>query len=180
MIDQKWPNHGHDLQLVSQTTASSLGPWLQALKVDPQSQTTDPIDGAWTRPRSVVWPMGIRLLPYLLLDCGKNVGTQLLFNSKEYGNYLISLHMQVKGQYQILRRVGKVSYELDLPNELALVHPSFHVSMIKKFVGEPTSIIPLEGLGVDECLSYEEVPVEILDQQVKRLRNKEISSVKVL
>ncbi|WMV41047.1 hypothetical protein MTR67_034432, partial [Solanum verrucosum] len=33
---------------------------------------------------------------------------------------------------------------------------------------------------VDESLSYEEVPVEILDQQVKRLRNKEVVSVKVL
>ncbi|WMV32635.1 hypothetical protein MTR67_026020, partial [Solanum verrucosum] len=32
----------------------------------------------------------------------------------------------------------------------------------------------------DESLSYEEVPVEILDRQVKRLRNKEIASVKVL
>ncbi|WMV08910.1 hypothetical protein MTR67_002295, partial [Solanum verrucosum] len=44
----------------------------------------------------------------------------------------------------------------------------------------PVSIIPLEGLGVDESLSYEEVPVEILDRQVKRLRNKQIASMKVL
>ncbi|WMV30228.1 hypothetical protein MTR67_023613, partial [Solanum verrucosum] len=39
---------------------------------------------------------------------------------------------------------------------------------------------PLEGLKVDENLSYEEVPVEILDRQVKRWRNKEVASVKVL
>ncbi|KAK4716358.1 hypothetical protein R3W88_014696 [Solanum pinnatisectum] len=84
------------------------------------------------------------------------------------------------GPYQILKRIGKVAYELDLPNELAPVHPIFHVSMLKKFIGDPVSIIPLEGLGVDESLSYEEVPVEILDQQVKRLRNKEVASVEVL
>jgi len=60
------------------------------------------------------------------------------------------------------------------------VHPVFHVSMLKKCVGDPTSIIPLEGLRVDESLSYEEVPVDILDRQVKKLRNKEVPSVKVL
>nr|AAT38739.2 Integrase core domain containing protein [Solanum demissum] len=36
------------------------------------------------------------------------------------------------------------------------------------------------GLGVDENLSYKEVPIEILDRQVKRLKNKEVASVKVL
>ena len=35
-------------------------------------------------------------------------------------------------------------------------------------------------VGVDENLSYKEVSVEILDRQVKRLRNKEVASVKVL
>ena len=52
--------------------------------------------------------------------------------------------------------------------------------MLKKCIGDPVSILPLEGLGVDENLSYEEVPVEILDRQVKKLRNKEVVSVKVL
>ncbi|WMV46596.1 hypothetical protein MTR67_039981 [Solanum verrucosum] len=84
------------------------------------------------------------------------------------------------GPYQILRHVGKVAYELDLPTELASVHPAFHVSMLKKCVGDPTSIVPLEGLGVKKNLSYEEVPIEILDRQVKKLRNKEVASVKVL
>ncbi|WMV24397.1 hypothetical protein MTR67_017782 [Solanum verrucosum] len=80
------------------------------------------------------------------------------------------------GPYPILKRVGKVSYELDLPNELAPVHLVFHFSMLKKCIGDLVSIIPLEGLGFDESLSYEEIPVEILDRQVKRLRNKEVAS----
>ncbi|WMV54595.1 hypothetical protein MTR67_047980 [Solanum verrucosum] len=54
------------------------------------------------------------------------------------------------------------------------------VSMLKKCIGDPVSILPLEGLGVDRNRSYEEVPVEILDRQVKRLKNKEVASVKVL
>ena len=73
-----------------------------------------------------------------------------------------------------------MSYELALPAELDFVHPVFYVSMLKKFLGDPTSILPVEDLGVDEDLSYEEVPIEILDRQVKRLRNKEIATVKVL
>ncbi|KAH0644862.1 hypothetical protein KY284_032746 [Solanum tuberosum] len=90
------------------------------------------------------------------------------------------LSPQFVGPYQILKRIGKVAYELDFPNELAPVHPVFHVSMLKKCIGDPVSIIPLEGLGVDESLSYEEIFVEILDRQVKRLRNKEVAFVKVL
>ncbi|WMV24634.1 hypothetical protein MTR67_018019 [Solanum verrucosum] len=84
------------------------------------------------------------------------------------------------GPYKILRRVGKVAYELDLPNELASVHPVFHVFMSKKCIGNPTSIVSLEGLEIKENLVYEEVLVEILDRQVKKLRNMEVASVKVL
>ncbi|WMV24171.1 hypothetical protein MTR67_017556 [Solanum verrucosum] len=84
------------------------------------------------------------------------------------------------GQYHILRRIGKVVYELDLPNDLALVHSVFHVSFLKKCVGDPTSVVPFESLDIKEILSYEEVLVDIFDRQVKKLRNKEVASVKVL
>ncbi|XP_069150485.1 uncharacterized protein [Solanum lycopersicum] len=90
------------------------------------------------------------------------------------------LSPQYVGPYEVLQRVGKVAYELKLPNELALVHLVFHVSMLKKCIGDPMYILPIEGLGVDENLSYEEVSVEILDRQVKKLRNKEVGSIKVL
>ena len=69
---------------------------------------------------------------------------------------------------------------MKLPQDLAFVHLVFHISMLKKCLGDPASILTVEGLGVDENFSYEEVPVEILDLQVKRLRNKEVATVKVL
>src|SRR5687767_15435423 len=68
------------------------------------------------------------------------------------------------GPYKILRRVGRVAYELDLPNDLAMVHPVFHVSMLRKFIGDENTIVPLQDLQIEENLSYEEVPVEILDR----------------
>ena len=49
------------------------------------------------------------------------------------------------GPYEILQRVSEVAYELAFPAELVFVHPVFHVSMLKKFLGDLASILPLEG-----------------------------------
>ncbi|WMV32550.1 hypothetical protein MTR67_025935 [Solanum verrucosum] len=86
---------------------------------------------------------------------------------------------RISGPYQILKRIGKVAYELELPADLAAVHPVFHISLLKKCVGDPTSVVPLESVAIKDSLSYEDVPVEILDRKVRMLRNKEVSSVKV-
>ena len=84
------------------------------------------------------------------------------------------------GPYKIFKRVGKVAYELDLPAQLAAVHPVFHISLFKKCVGNLASAVSLDSVAVKDSLSYEDVPIEILDRQVRRLRNKEVASVKVL
>ena len=39
--------------------------------------------------------------------------------------------------------------------------------------------MPLESVEVKYSLYYDDLPVEILDRQVRRLRNKEFASVKV-
>ena len=70
-----------------------------------------------------------------------------------------------------------MDYESALSTELASIHPVFNVSMLKKFLGDPSSIVPVKGLEVDEDLSYEKDPVDILDRQVKWLRNKEVAIV---
>ena len=76
------------------------------------------------------------------------------------------LSLRYIGPYEILQYVGNVSSKLKLPNDLAYVHLVYHVSMRKKCLGDPSSILPVEGLGVNEKLSYKEVPVEILDRKV--------------
>ncbi|XP_070057380.1 uncharacterized protein [Nicotiana tomentosiformis] len=77
-------------------------------------------------------------------------------------------------------RIGQVAYKLDLPPEMSLVPPVFHMSMLKKVVGDPSAIVPVETIKISEELSYEEIPVAILDRHVQKLRNKEVASVKVL
>ncbi|WMV09413.1 hypothetical protein MTR67_002798 [Solanum verrucosum] len=84
------------------------------------------------------------------------------------------------GPYRISKRVGNVAYELELPQELATVHPVFHISMLKKCMGDPSLIIPTENIGIKDKLSYEEIPIQILDRQVRKLRTKEVAYVKVL
>ncbi|WMV32944.1 hypothetical protein MTR67_026329 [Solanum verrucosum] len=74
---------------------------------------------------------------------------------------------------------GKLSPHYVVPYHI-LRQIVFHVSMLKKCVCDLTSIVPFENLGIKESISYEEVPVEILDLQVKKLRNKEVVSIKVL
>nr|XP_016498425.1 PREDICTED: uncharacterized protein LOC107817163 [Nicotiana tabacum] len=84
------------------------------------------------------------------------------------------------GPYNIIQRIGRVAYEIDLPSELEAVHPVFHVSILRKCIRDPSRITPMKDIHIAEDLSYAEVPVAILDRQVRKLRTKEVASVKVL
>nr|XP_009786568.1 PREDICTED: uncharacterized protein LOC104234665 [Nicotiana sylvestris] len=84
------------------------------------------------------------------------------------------------GPYRIIQRIGQVAFKLELPPEMSLVHPIFHVSMLKKVVRDSSAIVPVETIEDSEELSYEEISIAILDRQVRNLRNKEIASVNVL
>ncbi|GJZ18258.1 hypothetical protein Tco_0554381 [Tanacetum coccineum] len=75
--------------------------------------------------------------------------------------------------------VGTLAYRLELPVQLSQVHSSFHVSNLKKcFVDEPLAI-PLDEIQIDDKLNFIEEPVEIMDREVKRLKQSRIPIVKV-
>ena len=84
------------------------------------------------------------------------------------------------GPYEIIQRVGKVAYKLDLPNELERVHNVFHVSQIRKYIPDATHVLQPETIEMDENLTYEERPVKILDTKVRSTRNKDVKIVKAL
>ncbi|XP_075074480.1 uncharacterized protein LOC107825951 [Nicotiana tabacum] len=84
------------------------------------------------------------------------------------------------GPYRILKRIREVAYKLELPASMTLVHPVFHVSMLRGYVHDHAHIVSPEVVDINDGLTYDEEPVEILDRQVRRLRTKDIASVKVL
>ena len=83
------------------------------------------------------------------------------------------------GPFEVLKRVGEVAYELALPPGLSGVHLVFHVSMLKRYHGDGNYIIRWDLVLLDENLSYEEEPVAILDREIRKLRSREIASIKV-
>ncbi|CAJ2661699.1 unnamed protein product [Trifolium pratense] len=84
------------------------------------------------------------------------------------------------GPYQILKRVGKVAYRIALPPSLANLHDVFHVSQLRKYVRDPSHVIESDDVQVRDDLTVETVPLRIESREVKRLRNKDIASVKVV
>ena len=83
------------------------------------------------------------------------------------------------GPFEILNWIGNVSYRLVLPLNLNHVHPVFHISMLRKYIPHPSHVLPTQKVTIEKDLSYEEKPVAVLNRQVRKLRNKEISMIKV-
>lgn len=77
-----------------------------------------------------------------------------------------------------MKRVGNVSYELELPSKLEAIHHVFHICM--QCLVDFSLVVPTESIEVKESLSYEEILIQILHHQVCKLRTKEVASFKVL
>ncbi|GJU80845.1 reverse transcriptase domain-containing protein [Tanacetum coccineum] len=83
------------------------------------------------------------------------------------------------GPYKILKRVGSVAYKLELPEELSNIHSAFHVSNLKKCLSDESLVIPIKELRLDDKLNFVEELVEIMDREVKQLKQSRIPIVKV-
>ena len=84
------------------------------------------------------------------------------------------------GPYEIISRVGPIAYILDLPSELSKVHNVFHVSMLRKYIPDPSHVLRDQPVELKDNLTYKEQPMQIVDRKEQILRNKVIPLVKVL
>ncbi|KAI3462335.1 hypothetical protein Pfo_018998 [Paulownia fortunei] len=84
------------------------------------------------------------------------------------------------GPFPITERIGDVAYKLNLPTSILQVHNVFHVSILRKYIANPSHILKNEPIELKAYLSYDERPAEILLREVKQLKNKKIPLVKVL
>ncbi|GJR56785.1 hypothetical protein Tco_1498947 [Tanacetum coccineum] len=83
------------------------------------------------------------------------------------------------GPFKILEWIGLVAYKLELPEELRNIHNTFHVSNLKKRLSDESLVIPMKDLRLDDKLNFVEEPMEIMDREVKQLKQSRIPIIKV-
>ena len=90
------------------------------------------------------------------------------------------LSLRYVSSFEILKRVGEVAYQLALPPNLTAAHDAFHISMLKKYIPDPSHKIDYKNIEIRVDMSYIEKPMKIQDWKEIVLRTKTISMVKVL
>ena len=64
--------------------------------------------------------------------------------------------------------------------EMSKIHNLFHVSILRNYIPNPTHVLEVQPIELKEDLSYEEEPVQVLDEKEQDLRTKMIPLIKVL
>ena len=77
------------------------------------------------------------------------------------------------GPYKVLQKIGTMAYKLELPSS-SCIHPVFHVSCLKKVIGDK---LPVQTIlpELDEEGKIILEPEEIIDTRIRQLRNRSIS-----
>ena len=83
------------------------------------------------------------------------------------------------GPYKICKRIGKLAYKLELPEELMGVHFVFHVSQLHKCLRVLDEVLPTDTLDIQDTLEYKEHPIRILGRDTKETQSKTIPMCKI-
>nr|GFA26728.1 reverse transcriptase domain-containing protein [Tanacetum cinerariifolium] len=81
--------------------------------------------------------------------------------------------------FKVIERIRPVAYKMELPDKLRGIHDTFHVSNLKRCFMNDDVVIPLDEFQLDDKLHFVEEPVEIIDREVKQLKQSRIPIVKV-
>ncbi|GJR68253.1 hypothetical protein Tco_1072068 [Tanacetum coccineum] len=90
------------------------------------------------------------------------------------------LNSRYIGPFKILAKIGSIAYQLELSKQLSRVHSTFHVSNLNKCLSNETLAILLDEIQIDDKLHFIKEPIEIMDHEVKRLKQSRIPIIKVL
>nr|GEX73521.1 putative reverse transcriptase domain-containing protein [Tanacetum cinerariifolium] len=84
-----------------------------------------------------------------------------------------------RDQQRNYANIGPVAYKFELHEELSNIHSTFHISNLKKCLFDESLVIPMKELRLDDKLNFVEEPVELMDREVKQLKQSRIPIVKV-
>nr|GEX40643.1 putative reverse transcriptase domain-containing protein [Tanacetum cinerariifolium] len=90
-----------------------------------------------------------------------------------------NLNLRYIRPFKILKRIGPMAYKLELPKELSNDHNTFHVSNLKKCLSDESLVIPIKELQLDDKLNFMEEPMEMMNREVKQLRQSRVPIIKV-
>ncbi|GKC32152.1 reverse transcriptase domain-containing protein [Tanacetum coccineum] len=116
------------------------------------------------------------MLRACVIDLGKGCERHLTLVEFSYNN---SYHASIKAAPFEALYLNPAAYKLELPEELSNVHNTFHVSNLKKCLFDESLVIPIKELQLDDKFNFVEEPIEIMDQEVKQLKQGRIPIVKV-
>lgn len=83
------------------------------------------------------------------------------------------------GPFEILECIWGVVYRLALPPMYSAILSVFHVLMLRWYIPDESHVLQYDSIQMDKSLAFVEEPVLILAKDMRKLRSREISVVKV-
>jgi hypothetical protein len=84
------------------------------------------------------------------------------------------------GPYQIIEKSGRATYKLQLPLKMRTIFNVFHISQLKKCLCVPEETVEVRGIKLKFDLTYEEKPVQLLNNKERVTRSQVIKFHRVL